>query len=75
MKLATNGIQMHLVDTGAGRPPLVFLHGLGWDHTLWQSATRRFAGAYRVIAGDTRGPRHALSRPVKPSPTQRGVIR
>jgi 3-oxoadipate enol-lactonase len=54
MKIATNGIQMHVADTGAGRP-LVFLHGLGWDHLLWQSATRRFAGAYRVIAGDTRG--------------------
>ena len=54
MKLTTNSIQMHLVDTGVGRP-LVFLHGLGWDHTLWQSATTRFAGAYRVIAGDTRG--------------------
>ena len=54
MKLTTNGIEMHLVDTGAGRP-LVFLHGLGWDHTLWQSATTRFARSYRVIAGDTRG--------------------
>jgi 3-oxoadipate enol-lactonase len=54
MKITTNGIQMHLVEAGGGRP-LVFLHGLGWDHTLWQSATARFAGAYRVVAGDTRG--------------------
>jgi len=54
MKIATNGIEMHLVQTGSGRP-LVFLHGLGWDHMLWQSATERFARAYRVIAGDTRG--------------------
>lgn len=29
MTIATNGIQMHVVETGTGRP-LVFLHGLQW---------------------------------------------
>lgn len=50
----TNAITLHAVDVGQG-PPLVFLHGLGWDATLWASAARRFDDRYRVIAGDTRG--------------------
>jgi 3-oxoadipate enol-lactonase len=60
----TNGITMHAIDAGRGRP-LVLLHGLGWDGTLWASAARRFADRYRVIAGDTRG--HGQSdRPAGP---------
>jgi 3-oxoadipate enol-lactonase len=53
-RVRTNGIALRAVDVGRGRP-LVFLHGLGWDGTLWASAARRFADRYRVIAGDTRG--------------------
>ena len=52
--VATRTIAMQVVEAGSGRP-LVFLHGLGWDHTLWRRELARYAGAYRVIAGDTRG--------------------
>ena len=45
---------MMVVEAGRGRP-LVFLHGLGWDHTLWARQVARYAGTYRVTAGDTRG--------------------
>src|SRR2546425_582262 len=50
----TNGIRLFVMDRGRGRA-LVFLHGLGWDHTLWQGVTQTFCDRYRVIAGDTRG--------------------
>jgi pimeloyl-ACP methyl ester carboxylesterase len=48
------GIRLHVASAGTGSP-LVFLHGLGWDHTLWHGEFARYAGFYRVIAGDTRG--------------------
>ncbi len=50
----TNGIRLFVMDRGRGRS-LVFLHGLGWDHTLWRGVTQTFCDRYRVIAGDTRG--------------------
>ncbi len=35
---------------------MLFLHGLGWDHTLWGPMLPAFTAAgYRVILGDTRG--------------------
>lgn len=52
--IETNGIRMNLVEAGAG-PSVVFLHGLGWDHKLWDEAIERYSGRFRVIAGDTRG--------------------
>jgi 3-oxoadipate enol-lactonase len=54
----TNGIRMHVAEAGDG-PPLVFMHGLGWDNTLWRPAMAKFSRDYRVIAADTRG--HGLS--------------
>jgi len=49
-----NGVRLFVMDRGRGRA-LVFLHGLGWDHTLWRGVTQAFSEQYRVIAGDTRG--------------------
>lgn len=53
-RIDANGIRMHVAQAGTGRA-LVFLHGLGWTHTLWTHAFDRYAGRFRVIAGDTRG--------------------
>lgn len=52
--VSSNGIVMNLVEAGAGSP-LVFLHGLGWDHQLWLPALDRYAGRYHTITGDSRG--------------------
>ena len=53
-RIATRTITMNVIEAGRGRP-LIFLHGLGWDGTLWSRQVARYAGDYRVIAGDTRG--------------------
>lgn len=45
---------IHVATAGSG-PALVFLHGLGWDHHLWDAAFTHYSSQYRVIAGDTRG--------------------
>jgi 3-oxoadipate enol-lactonase len=48
------GAQLYVAQAGTGRP-LLFLHGLGWDHTLWGPELARYGPSYHVIVGDTRG--------------------
>jgi len=50
----TNGIRMKMAEVGSGID-LVFIHGLGWDHTLWSDAFVHYGDRYHVVAGDTRG--------------------
>lgn len=47
-------LTMNAFVAGEGRP-VVFIHGLGWDHSLWQRQTRRLSSRYLVVAADTRG--------------------
>ncbi|WP_204137019.1 alpha/beta fold hydrolase [Halomicronema sp. CCY15110] len=48
------GLKLFVAAIGGG-PALMFLHGLGWDHHLWDEAFARYGDRYHVIAGDTRG--------------------
>jgi 3-oxoadipate enol-lactonase len=34
---------------------VLLLHGLGWDHSLWNPTIAEFSPRYRMIAADTRG--------------------
>lgn len=36
-------------------PPVLFLHGLGWDSSLWWPFVARYLDRFRVICPDTRG--------------------
>jgi len=47
-------LTMKIVEAGSGSPVLL-IHGLGWDHSLWNPTIERFAPRYRMIAADTRG--------------------
>src|SRR5258708_4104783 len=42
-----------------GRPPMLFLHGLGWDSSLWWPFVERYLDRFDVICPDTRG--HGIS--------------
>jgi 3-oxoadipate enol-lactonase len=53
-RIDVGGLKMNVVTAGAGRP-IVLIHGLGWDHTLWGRQIARLNAAYLVVAGDTRG--------------------
>jgi len=53
-RVATPRLTMQFAEAGQGRP-VVFLHGLGWDHSLWHPTLTRLAPRYHAIAGDTRG--------------------
>ena len=52
--IETNGIRMYVRSRGNGRP-IIFIHGLGWDHTLWDNAAASLAKRYLTVAADTRG--------------------
>jgi 3-oxoadipate enol-lactonase len=52
--IATWRVVMNVVEAGSG-PPVLLIHGLGWDHSLWNPTLERFSSRYRMIATDTRG--------------------
>lgn len=53
----------HFVSAGNGEP-LIFIHGVGLDHTMWQSQLDYFSSFYKVYAYDMIG--HGQSeKPVK----------
>jgi pimeloyl-ACP methyl ester carboxylesterase len=47
-------IALHVREQGAGDPVLL-LHGLGGDHTVWNFQIPTLAKSYRVLAPDLRG--------------------
>jgi 3-oxoadipate enol-lactonase len=53
-RVATARLTINLVEAGRG-PAVLLLHGLGWDHSLWNPTLAKFLPRYRMIAADTRG--------------------
>ena len=55
MKMTVNDLHLKVVDTGEGKPALVFLHYWGGSARTWQRMTDELARSYRCIAYDQRG--------------------
>jgi pimeloyl-ACP methyl ester carboxylesterase len=53
--LTRDGVRLAYVEAGKGSPPVVFLHGLGCDHTDFAPQLERFGREHRVVAVDLRG--------------------
>lgn len=53
-RIATGRLTMFTVRGGDG-PPVVFIHGLGWDSSLWFPTMAALLPTHRVVAADTRG--------------------
>lgn len=53
-RIRLDQLSMFTVEAGDG-PPVVMLHGLGWDSSLWYPTLAQLAPRYRAIAADTRG--------------------
>lgn len=49
-----NNTKIYYVDEGRGTP-LVFIHGLGASHTMFEPQIETFSKTHRVICPDTRG--------------------
>jgi pimeloyl-ACP methyl ester carboxylesterase len=53
----------HYEDTGRG-PPMVMIHGMGGDHTVWDPSVARLSARFRLIRPDILG--HGRSRESPP---------
>ena len=61
--LRRDGYEVRYWDGGTRQGPvLVFSHGAGLDHRLFEPQVRRFASEYRVVTWDAPG--HGLSKPL-----------
>lgn len=69
--LHLNGTTFHVQDEGEG-PPVVLLHGLGTDHTIWDDLRFRLPDK-RLILPDLRG--HGQSDVPKGPYTMGGLVR
>lgn len=47
-------MSLHLLDAGRG-PPILLLHGLGGEHTVWNGLLPVLTKEFRVLAPDLRG--------------------
>lgn len=50
----SDSVVLHCREEGEG-PPVLLLHGLGGDHTVWNTVVPRLAEHHRVLAPDLRG--------------------
>ena len=48
-----NGLEIFYAESGAG-PPILWLQGLGAEHTAWSAQIARFSAEFRCIAPDSR---------------------
>ncbi|WP_035565944.1 alpha/beta fold hydrolase [Caballeronia sordidicola] len=55
MKVALNGIQIHVKDQGNGTLPVVFLHYWGGSSRTWDDVIAALPVEYRTVAPDLRG--------------------
>lgn len=64
MMIATNGADLHVLDTGSGGPTLVFLHYWGGSSRTWAEVTCTLRNQYRCVVPDLPGwGRSSPSRP------------
>jgi pimeloyl-ACP methyl ester carboxylesterase len=49
-KIKINGRQLHYVEQGEGRPPVIFIHGGLDDYRCWQFQIDFFSSKYRAIS-------------------------
>ncbi len=55
MKIASNGIALHVEDRGSGAPSLVFLHYWGGSSRTWRHVADLLSAEFRTVAVDQRG--------------------
>ncbi|GAA0921693.1 alpha/beta hydrolase [Nonomuraea longicatena] len=71
--LSLDGCDLRYGDSGGDGVPVVFTHGAGADHVMFDAQFRHLAGrGYRVVGWDLRG--HGLSRPAGAPFTARRAV-
>lgn len=55
MRVAVNGTELEVLDTGGDGPVVAFSHGLLWSHRMFLPQIEALRGRYRCVAWDHRG--------------------
>lgn len=55
MRVNAGGVSLHVIESGAGEPALLFLHYWGGSARTWDTVTQNLARDFRCIAYDQRG--------------------
>ena len=71
-----NGVRLFYEVTGAGKVPLVFVHGSWVSHHNWDLVVPKLAASFRVLTYDRRGHSESALHPgraacARTSPTSR----
>ncbi len=53
--LRVNGVELSYRDSGAGRPPVLLIHGHPFNGTMWHPQVEFLKTGYRVVVPDLRG--------------------
>jgi 3-oxoadipate enol-lactonase len=53
-KIKLQELELYILESGSGEP-LILVHGLGSDHTIWDGILPLFSENYHVVAMDLRG--------------------
>ena len=52
---SSDGIEIAYSVSGKGEPTLIFVHGWGWDQSLWKKQVAKFSARYKVVTLDLAG--------------------
>ncbi|MDP3581170.1 MAG: alpha/beta hydrolase [Ignavibacteria bacterium] len=50
-----DGVEIAYSVYGKGEPALIFVHGWGWDQSLWKEHVAKFSSKYKVVTLDLAG--------------------
>ena len=50
-----DGVEIAYSVYGKGEPALIFVHGWGWDQSLWKEQVAKFSSKYKVVTLDLAG--------------------
>lgn len=52
---SSDGVEIAYSVSGKGEPALIFVHGWGWDQSLWKKQVAKFSSKYKVVTLDLAG--------------------
>lgn len=52
---SSDGVEIAYSVYGKGEPALIFVHGWGWDQSLWKGQAAKFSSKYKVVTLDLAG--------------------
>jgi pimeloyl-ACP methyl ester carboxylesterase len=52
---SSDGVEIAYTVYGKGEPAIIFVHGWGWDQSLWKEQIKNFSSKYKLVTLDLAG--------------------